>query len=470
MSIKFNDVLKLARAPHTMPVLRSVVFDGKSAMTAAPVDWVVGVPCLQPNLTEPVVVPVDAITAHLLKSRHLIVMPDHLSNGQGLVTPFDKKPNMNWEQILDMLPKVPQGAAASFDLELDALDRVLVAAGEHDIRYYLNGVLMDLSNGMLVGTDGHRLHCYKNRVPMAYKRKRKDGMPVSPVVEVILPRDPLRWITHSASAAARVTIWDAQRDEKKPGQPVPQVLLQADDGFVWVRKSIDGRFPDYARVIPSVLARPVWMQIDPVKLADTMSAMGKLAMLKSGGKFGAVVVDFGKGEVTLDGGAEPMPITVNLASDHEDIDLKSLDDDLWIGVNAPYLQDLADCVTPAAQWRVDHTNCRNQGLLVIDGDFSGVVMPTRIGGPEKVAPVPQDATEAAPAEPVTVDAAPEPAKAPGTAQDAQEEPESAPAEPCPAAVAAMVAQMVGKAQESAKKAPRKACKAAQIAQAEPVPA
>lgn len=462
MSIKLNDVLKLARAKHSMPVLRSVVFDGKSAMTAAQLDWVVGVPCLQPNLTEPVVVPVDAITAHLLKSRHLVVMPDHLSNGQGLVTPFGKGPKINWEQVLDMLPKAPAGAAVSFDLELDALDRVLVAAGEHDIRYYLNGVLFDLTHGMLAGTDGHRLHCYRNRVPMAYKRKVKDGVPVSAVVEVIVGRDPLRWIVGSSSVAAKVTIWDAQRSEKTPNQGPAQILLQTDDAFVWVRKSIEGRFPDFARVIPAIASRPVWMQIDPVKLADTVGAMGKLALLKSEGKYSSVLVDFGKGAVSLDG--ERMPITVNLASDVGGIDLESLADDLWIGVNAPYLQDVADCVTPAAQWRVDHTDCHNQSILVTDGDFSGVVMPTRIDGPVRVGPVAAKALETALVEPVAVEASP---VASETAQEAPEEPETAPAEPCPAAVAAIAAQLVGNAQESAKKAPRKARKAAQ---AEPVAA
>lgn len=443
MTIKFNDVVKLAAARHTLPCVRSIVFDGKSAMCVAPLDWVVGVPCLQPALTEPVVVPVAAVQAHLLKSRHLVVMPDHLSNGQGLVTPFNAG-KIDYSPVLDMLPKPPQGDAVSFDLELNALDRVLIAAGEQDIRYYLNGVLFDLTNGMLVGTDGHRLHCYRNRVPMAFKRKVKRGVPVSAVVEVIVGRDPLRWIVGSSSAGAKVTIWDAQRSEKIQNQSPAQILLQTDDAFVWVRKAIEGRFPDFARVIPAVTSRPVWMQIDPVKLADTMSAMGKVALLKSEGKYSWVLVDFGKGEVSLDG--EGMPIAVNLASDLDGIDLESLADDLWIGVNAPYLQDVADCVTPAAQWRVDHTNCRNQSLLVTDGDFSGVVMPCRIDGPVKVAPV---------------------------AQDAPEEPETAPAEPCPAAVAALVAQVVDKAQESAKKAPRKARKAApvaQIVQAEPVAA
>ena len=462
MSIKFNDVLKLARAAHTMPVLRSVVFDGKSAMTAAPLDWMAGVPCLQPNLTEPVVVPADAITAHLLKSRHLVVMPDHLTNGQGLVTPFDKKPGVDWEQILDMLPKVPQGLAIGFDLELDALDRVLVAAGVHDIRYYLSGILMDLSNGMLVGTDGHRLHAYKNRVPKAYKRKLKGGVPVSPVVEVILPRDPLRWMLSSASAAARVSIWDAQRTGK-PGQAAPQVLLQAEDGFVWVRKAIEGRFPDYARVIHREERRPVWLEMDPVKFADTALAMGKLAILKSSGKWEGVRVDFGKGLVGLDGNEDAMPLEVAMHCDDKALDLAEIQADLWMGVRACHLQDLADCVTPAARWRIEHTHCANNSLQVHDGDFVGVVMPLRINDPvsAKPAPVAQDSPEPAPVAQDSPEAAPV----------AQDSPEAAPDEPCPAAVAALAAQLVTTAQESAKKAPKKARKPAKkTAQAEPVTA
>jgi len=456
MAITFGGLLKVAHRANALAEMRSVVFDGKSAMTANEMDWVVGVPCLQANITEPVVVPAAAIMAHMAKSRHLVVMPDHLSNGQGLTTPFNKPKNWVDQIALDMLPPLPTTAAVTFDLELDALDRVLIAAAQEDIRYYLKGVLFDLSNGMLVGTNGHQLHCYRNRVPAAYPMKLKNGnCRAGGPVEVILHRDPLKWLLHSAGQFAKVTVFNPLR-EKVDGVPaLPGVLLQTDDTFVWIKKPIEGKFPDYARVIPAVLTRPVWLEIDPVKLADTLGTMRRV-LKESGAKdtYG-MVVDFGKGEVSGGVGcpdAGVLPFTVNLSTDDPLVNLAGVSDDLWVGIHSEYLQDLADCVTPAAQWRVDHVNMENQSLLVVDGDFSGVVMPCRVGGPVKAAkPEPVAMPEAAQVaavepEPVTV---PEP----------QEEPEEAPPEPCPAAVAAIAAQLVTQAQESAKKAPGKAQKA-----------
>lgn len=439
MTITFKDVVKLTRAKHSIRELRSVVFDGNSAMTGAELDWVVGVPCVQAAISTPVVVPVDALLVHLAKSRHLVVMPDHLTNGQGLVTPFNKPAKWDDAVALDVLPKPPEGEAVSFDLELDALDRVLIAAGQQDIRYYLNGVLFDLTDGKLVGTDGHRMHVFNNRVPMAYKRKVKSGVPVSPVVEVVLNRHPLCWIVGSASPAVKVTIWNAQR-KGNAADPVP-ALLQAGDGFVWVRNAVKCTFPDWRRVLPAVVSRPVWFTVDPAKLSDVAGAMGRVVHLESGGK--CVEIGLNVGAATLYAGkdAQEMPVAMELHSDRAEIDLEALRPELWMGLQAGYLQDVADCVTREAQWMVGHEDTQNQGLLVVDGDFSGVVMNMRQPRPPKEA---QEAQEVAP---VAQDG-------PQDAGDLAPEPE-----PCPAAVDAMAAQLVAgvleKAQASAKKPPRK---------------
>jgi hypothetical protein len=399
MAITFKDVLKLAKAKNATIELNSVVFDGKSAMTANQMDWVVGVPCPQPALTEPVVVPVAAILMHLAKSRHLVVMPDHLSNGQGLVTPFNKPKRWDDAIALYFFPKPPQGDEVSFDLELDALDRVLIAASEHDVRYYLKGVLFDLTNGVLVGTNGHRLHVYRNRVPVVYPVKKVKGIRQGADVGLILPRGPLRWMLGSADQRAKMTIWNpvVKMVEGEPAK-LPSMLLQTADGFVWIRKPVEGRFPDWTRVMPAKLSRPLSVEFDPVKFADAAGAMGRVVQLASKGKFHGVLVDFGKGMIATEAAPGGMPVPMVLHCKDATLDLAGLDDSLWIGVNASYLQDLADCVTPAARWYLDWSNCSNSSLMVVDGDFSGVVMPMRIGGPVKPepAPMPQDGPQAAP--------------------------------------------------------------------------
>jgi hypothetical protein len=369
-----------------------------------------------------------------------------------------------------MLPKPPEGEAVSFDLELDALDRVLVATGVHDIRYYLNGVLFDLSEGMLVGCDGHRIHTYKNRVPQPYKRKVVDGVPMGELVEVILPRDPLKWIVGSADVAAKVTIWNAKRPKVDGRAVLPQALLQTKDGFVWVRKAIEGKFPDWRRVLPAVVRRPVWATVNPAQFSDSIAAMGKVVKLSSGGKWAGVTVDFGRGQIYGQNQNEVLPMVFGLNSDRAEIDLTAIADELWLGARATYLEDVADCVTSEAQWRFDHTMCSNKGLLVTDGDFAGVVMPLRGYEPDSEPKLPLASPKAQETGEVAQDVA-------QVAPDAPDEPEAAPAEPCPAAVGAMaaqlVAQVVEKAQKSAKKAPskapgaRKGAKLAKVPQGEP---
>ena len=430
--LKLNDVVKLAKGANSVPALRSVVFDGKHAICAAELDWIVGVPCVQPALTEPVVVPVEAILAHLAKSRHLVVTPEHLTNGQGLVTPFGKSAKVHYDMVLDVLPKPPEGEGISFGLGLDALDRVLIAAGQQDIRYYLNGVHFDLSGGMLVGTDGHRLHCYANQVPEVF--------PAADAVAFGLARAPLRWMLASAADTVRMSVWNVkgQNTTEAPGEP--QVLLQAADGFVWIRKPLGGKYPDWRRVVPAESSRPAWTTLNPVELANVAGAMGKVVALRDP-KWPAVVVDFEAGAVKPALDEDGMPMAVTLGGDRE-----AVKGDMVMAVCPGYLQDVADCVTSAARWYLHPELPGSQGLLVVDGDFSGVVMPARL---EKPAAAPVEAQEPAPApQAVPEDADPEP-------------------EPCPAAVAAVVAQLVGQVQASAHKAPGKARKAAKK---EPVPA
>ena len=275
MTITLGDIVKLAKAANAVPELRSVVFDGQSAITAAPMEWLAGVPCVQAGLTEPVVVPVEAIQAHLLKSRHLIVMPDHLTNGQGLRTPFNIDPKRSYGRVLDMMPSEPEAEAVDFDLELNALDRVVIASGVKDVRYYLNGVMFDLSNGMLAASDGHRLHCYKNRVPSPYPREATER------VEVIFGRAPLKWMLDSADETARVTIWNATRPEVEGRHYLPQAMLRAGDGFVFIRKAIDGRFPDYLRLIPHELSGET-AQFNPAYVSDAYAAVCEIADQKHG--------------------------------------------------------------------------------------------------------------------------------------------------------------------------------------------
>src|SRR5688572_856438 len=130
----------------------------------------------------------------------------------------------------------PGGEAARFELPQKALRRLLglvqYAMAQQDIRYYLNGLLMVVEEGSLklVATDGHRL---------AYAA-RKLGVEL-PRQEVIVPRK---------------TVLELAKLLADSDDPVKVELSATQAAFSFgavdlVSKLIDGKFPDYTRVIPT---------------------------------------------------------------------------------------------------------------------------------------------------------------------------------------------------------------------------
>src|SRR5688572_23423130 len=129
----------------------------------------------------------------------------------------------------------PSGEAARFAMPQKALRRLLglvqYSMAQQDIRYYLNGLLMVVEEKSLklVATDGHRL-AYAS---MALEAKL-------PRQEVIVPR---KTVLELAKLLA-----DSD-DEVRVELSASQAAF-AFGGVELVSKLVDGKFPDYTRVIP----------------------------------------------------------------------------------------------------------------------------------------------------------------------------------------------------------------------------
>src|SRR5690349_3516571 len=115
------------------------------------------------------------------------------------------------------------------------INQVHFAMAVHDIRYYLNGILFvaEGKNLTLVATDGHRLALAQASLEVEIPKQ-----------EVILPRK---------------TVLELQRllrDEKEADESLIEMRFagnQAKFGFSgmeFVTKLVEGKFPDYNRVIP----------------------------------------------------------------------------------------------------------------------------------------------------------------------------------------------------------------------------
>lgn len=126
------------------------------------------------------------------------------------------------------------------------LQRSHFAMAQQDVRYYLNGMLLDVKDSKIraVSTDGHRF---------AMNGKTID--PMSEATQVILPRkgvlELLRLLEHD-DTELRVEI----------GQNHLRVVSE---DFIFTSRLIDGRFPDYERVLTKELGNTVTLDKEALK-------------------------------------------------------------------------------------------------------------------------------------------------------------------------------------------------------------
>jgi DNA polymerase-3 subunit beta len=115
----------------------------------------------------------------------------------------------------------------------DLIDKTAFAMAQQDVRYYLNGLMLEVSANSLraVATDGHRL---------AYCEKETTA-DIADIKQVILPRKGVLELVRLLSDS-----------EDKVKVILGSNHLQVEFGDLRLTsKLIDGRFPDYNRVMPT---------------------------------------------------------------------------------------------------------------------------------------------------------------------------------------------------------------------------
>jgi len=143
----------------------------------------------------------------------------------------------------------------SVDVEQQTLkylfEKTAFAMAHQDVRYYLNGLFLELKPDRLVAvaTDGHRLAKVEKMLPLGVE----EGM------RIILPRKTvleLNRLLGGGDANVRVQI------------EISEKLFRAVIGDVWVTsKLVDGRYPDYDRVVPPAPERIAYVDRDTLKQA-----------------------------------------------------------------------------------------------------------------------------------------------------------------------------------------------------------
>ena len=228
------------------------------------------------------------------------------------------------------------------------LRRAEFAMAQQDIRYYLNGMLIvaDGSTLQAVATDGHRLSWASLTVAGSYQRQ-----------EVILPR---KTVLELGKLLAEI-------DDAVTIDILANQIRFRFANVELVSKVVDGKFPDYKRVIPTGYDKIIDFPRD-----ELLATLQRAAIL-SNEKFRGV-------RLVLESGALKI-ICTNTEQEEaeEELEVAYQGDGLDIGFNITYLLDvLHNLDSPTV--RLSFGDSNSSALVTVPDaeDYKYVVMPMRI--------------------------------------------------------------------------------------------
>ena len=230
----------------------------------------------------------------------------------------------------------------------DLLGQVSFAMAVHDIRYYLNGILFVAEGKQLslVATDGHRLAFASATLDVEVPRQ-----------EVILPRKTVIEMQRLLSDAEGAIEMQFASNQAK----------FSFGGMEFVTKLVEGKFPDYNRVIP--------------KNHKNRIMLGRLPLLATLQRTAILTSDKFKG-VRLNIEPGTLRVASNNAEQEEAVDELDIDyagDAIEIGFNVTYLIDaLSNMDQEMVMLELSDGNSSALFTIPDNATFKYVVMPMRI--------------------------------------------------------------------------------------------
>jgi DNA polymerase-3 subunit beta len=242
-------------------------------------------------------------------------------------------------------------AGQSLSVSQETLGRLIekthFSMAQQDVRYYLNGMLLETSAGHLraVATDGHRL---------ALSQAELDGKVDEQ--QVIVPRKGVLELQRLMTGDGEVNIEFGAN----------HIRIQL-DGIRFTSKLIDGRFPEYERVIPKESSNELKADRGAFK-----SALQRTAIL-SNEKYRGIRL------VIRDSGVILQAHNPEQEEAEEELEVEYSGEDIEIGFNVNYLLDAlgavdGDEVTLSVQDSNSSCLIRQPGK----DDSTFVVMPMRL--------------------------------------------------------------------------------------------
>ena len=228
------------------------------------------------------------------------------------------------------------------------IEKTQFSMANQDVRYYLNGMLFEIDGTTLrsVATDGHRMAVSQAQLGSEFAQQ-----------QIIVPRKGVLEL---------VKLLDA------PEQPVTLQIGSSNvraevNNFVFTSKLVDGRFPDYRRVMPQSTTKTLEAECDELRQAFSRAA------ILSNEKFRGVRVNLVDTE---------MRITANNPEQEEAEEMLDVSFDgepIEIGFNVSYVLDVLNTLR-CNNVRISMSDANASAMIenVDDDSAMYVVMPIRL--------------------------------------------------------------------------------------------
>ncbi len=235
-----------------------------------------------------------------------------------------------------------------------AIEHTQFAMAQQDVRYYLNGLLMEMAGSVLrfVATDGHRLALCDMVMP-----ETGDLEKYNENQQIIIPRKgvlELSRLLEESDAPVQVAVGN-------------NFIQLKTDQIEFVSKLIDGRFPDYQNVVPVNSDKRIVCERDLLR-----QALARVSIL-SNEKFRGVRLVFSPGLLHVHAhNPEQEEAEEEVSIDYDGPNIE-------MGFNVNYLQDaLAACETAQVQLMLSDPNSCCLIHALDDEQCRYIIMPMRL--------------------------------------------------------------------------------------------
>lgn len=230
------------------------------------------------------------------------------------------------------------------------IERTSFAMAQQDVRYYLNGLLVEISGSRFrcVATDGHRL---------ALSDSELDDQSFDQLTKVIVPRKGILELAR---------LMDPSDDLVSVALGANHIKVEIGD-ITFTSKLVDGKFPDYDRVLPK--GGEISLVVDREEMKQALTRVSILSNEKYRGV-----------RITLkEGNLEIIANNPEQEEAEENISVDYSGKEAEVGFNIAYLLDVMN-VTKDEGVRITLADSNSSALLeeLESNDSMYVVMPMRL--------------------------------------------------------------------------------------------